>query len=49
MMNPSHFTAASAEEAVAQIRAKLGPEAVVLNVRPPAAQRTGPILAEADD
>jgi flagellar biosynthesis protein FlhF len=33
-MQPSSFIAASAEEAVAQIRAKLGPEAVVLNVRP---------------
>ena len=33
-MQPIPFTAASAEEAVAQIRAKLGPEAVVLNVRP---------------
>jgi flagellar biosynthesis protein FlhF len=32
-MHPIPFTAASAEEAVAQIRAKLGPEAVVLNVR----------------
>jgi flagellar biosynthesis protein FlhF len=32
------FVAASAEEAVAQIRAKLGPEAVVLNVRPLPAQ-----------
>ena len=32
-MQPIPFTAASAEEAVAQIRAKLGPEAVVLNVR----------------
>src|SRR5580698_10043470 len=33
-MQPESFIAASAEEAVAQIRAKLGPEAVVLNVRP---------------
>jgi flagellar biosynthesis protein FlhF len=33
-MAPASFIAASAEEAVAQIRAKLGPEAVVLNVRP---------------
>lgn len=33
-MQPTSFIAASAEEAVAQIRAKLGPEAVVLNVRP---------------
>ncbi len=33
-MQPLSFTATSAEEAVAQIRAKLGPEAVVLNVRP---------------
>lgn len=33
-MQPIAFTAASAEEAVAQIRARLGPEAVVLNVRP---------------
>src|ERR1700722_425924 len=33
-MQPASFIAASAEEAVAQIRAKLGPEAVVLNVRP---------------
>src|ERR1700722_1281342 len=33
-MQPIPFTAASAEEAVAQIRAKLGPEAVVVNVRP---------------
>src|ERR1700744_6309800 len=33
-MQPDSFIAASAEEAVAQIRAKLGPEAVVLNVRP---------------
>jgi flagellar biosynthesis protein FlhF len=32
-MEPTSFMAASAEEAVAQIRAKLGPEAVVLNVR----------------
>jgi flagellar biosynthesis protein FlhF len=32
-MEPISFKAASAEEAVAQIRAKLGPEAVVLNVR----------------
>jgi flagellar biosynthesis protein FlhF len=32
-MEPTSFTAASAEEAVALIRAKLGPEAVVLNVR----------------
>jgi flagellar biosynthesis protein FlhF len=32
-IQPIPFTAASAEEAVAQIRAKLGPEAVVLNVR----------------
>ena len=33
-MQPIPFIAASAEEAVAQIRARLGPEAVVLNVRP---------------
>jgi flagellar biosynthesis protein FlhF len=33
-MEPTSFIAASAEEAVAQIRAKLGPEALVLNVRP---------------
>ncbi len=33
-MQPTSFIAASAEAAVAQIRAKLGPEAVVLNVRP---------------
>jgi len=33
-MEPIAFVAASAEEAVAQIRARLGPEAVVLNVRP---------------
>src|SRR5271163_716658 len=33
-MQPNTFIAASAEQAVAQIRAKLGPEAVVLNVRP---------------
>src|SRR5579863_9163763 len=33
-MQPTAFIASSAEEAVAQIRAKLGPEAVVLNVRP---------------
>ena len=33
-MQPTSFIASSAEEAVAQIRAKLGPEAVVLNVRP---------------
>jgi flagellar biosynthesis protein FlhF len=32
-IQPIPFVAASAEEAVAQIRAKLGPEAVVLNVR----------------
>jgi flagellar biosynthesis protein FlhF len=32
-MEPTSFIAVSAEEAVAQIRAKLGPEAVVLNVR----------------
>ena len=32
-MEPTSFIAASAEEAVAQIRAKFGPEAVVLNVR----------------
>src|ERR1700722_14840773 len=32
-MQPIPFTAASAEEAVAQIRERLGPEAVVLNVR----------------
>jgi flagellar biosynthesis protein FlhF len=32
-MEPTSFIAASAEEAVAQIRAELGPEAVVLNVR----------------
>ena len=32
-MQPIPFTAASAEEALTQIRAKLGPEAVVLNVR----------------
>jgi flagellar biosynthesis protein FlhF len=33
-MQPVSFIAASAEEAVAQIREKLGPDAVVLNVRP---------------
>jgi flagellar biosynthesis GTPase FlhF len=33
-MQPIPFIAASAEEAVAQIRARLGPDAVVLNVRP---------------
>ncbi len=33
-MQPIPFIAASAEEAVAQIRSRLGPEAVVLNVRP---------------
>jgi flagellar biosynthesis protein FlhF len=33
-MRPVPFIAASAEEAVSQIRARLGPEAVVLNVRP---------------
>jgi flagellar biosynthesis protein FlhF len=33
-MQPLSFIAASAEEAVAQIREKLGPDAVVLNVRP---------------
>jgi flagellar biosynthesis protein FlhF len=33
-MEPVAFVAASAEEAVAQIRARLGPEALVLNVRP---------------
>jgi flagellar biosynthesis protein FlhF len=33
-MQPVSFTAASAEEAVALIRAKLGPDAVVLDVRP---------------
>jgi flagellar biosynthesis protein FlhF len=33
-MQPIPFIAASAEEAVAQIRAQLGPEAVVLHVRP---------------
>jgi flagellar biosynthesis protein FlhF len=32
-MEPTSFTAASAEEAVAQIREKLGPQAVVLSVR----------------
>ena len=32
-MQPIPFTAASAEEALTQIRARLGPEAVVLNVR----------------
>jgi flagellar biosynthesis GTPase FlhF len=32
-MQPIPFMAVSAEEAVAQIREKLGPEAVVLNVR----------------
>ena len=32
-MEPTSFTAASTEEAIALIRAKLGPEAVVLNVR----------------
>src|SRR5271170_101320 len=31
---PIPFIAATAEEAVAQIRARLGPDAVVLNVRP---------------
>jgi flagellar biosynthesis protein FlhF len=34
MSEPIPFIAASAEEAVAQIRARLGPDAVVLNVRP---------------
>jgi flagellar biosynthesis protein FlhF len=34
MTQPTSFIAASAEEAVAQIRERLGPEAVVLNVRP---------------
>jgi flagellar biosynthesis protein FlhF len=38
MSGPAHqpvpFIASSAEEAVAQIRARLGPDAVVLNVRP---------------
>jgi flagellar biosynthesis protein FlhF len=33
-MQPVPFIASSAEEAVAQIREKLGPDAVVLNVRP---------------
>ncbi len=33
-MQPTSFIASSAEEAVTQIRAKLGPEAVVINVRP---------------
>jgi flagellar biosynthesis protein FlhF len=33
-MNPQTFKARSAFDAVAQIRAELGPEAVVLNVRP---------------
>jgi flagellar biosynthesis protein FlhF len=33
-MRPVPFIAASAEEAVSQIRARLGPEAIVLNVRP---------------
>jgi flagellar biosynthesis protein FlhF len=33
-MQPISFIAGSAEEAVAQIRSKLGPNAVVLNVRP---------------
>ena len=33
-MQPIPFIAASAEEAVAQIRARLGSEAIVLNVRP---------------
>ena len=37
-MEPIAFVAASVEEAVAQIRARLGPEAVVLNVRPLPAQ-----------
>lgn len=37
-MEPVAFVAASAEEAVAQIRARLGPEAVVVNVRPLPAQ-----------
>lgn len=32
-MEPASFIAASAEEAVEQIRAQLGPEAIVLNVR----------------
>lgn len=32
-MEPASFIAASAEEAVSQIRAQLGPEAIVLNVR----------------
>lgn len=34
MMQPMSFIAGSAEEAVSQIRERLGPEAVVLNVRP---------------
>jgi flagellar biosynthesis protein FlhF len=34
LMQPTSFIASSAEEAVTQIRARLGPEAVVLNVRP---------------
>jgi flagellar biosynthesis protein FlhF len=33
-MQPMPFVAATAEEAVAQFRARLGPDAVVLNVRP---------------
>ena len=37
-MEPIAFVAASVEEAVAQIRARLGPEAVVLHVRPLPAQ-----------
>jgi flagellar biosynthesis protein FlhF len=37
-MEPIAFVAASVEEAVAQIRARLGSEAVVLNVRPLPAQ-----------
>src|SRR5579859_2382582 len=37
-MEPISFIASSAAEAVEQIRARLGPEAVVLNVRPLPAQ-----------
>ena len=48
-MEPIAFVAASAEEAVAQIRARLGPEAVVLNVRPASRSRLGPPLAKTDD
>ena len=48
-MEPIAFIAASAEEAVAQIRARLGPEAVVLNVRPLPAHGLARVVAKADD